>query len=179
MTVLTSSLPLATPRREAGADAVHSRPAAGAWVAGAASGNYWVRVVDFALLYLMLALGLNIVVGMTGLLDMGFIALRRWRLSGRALLVTASDAAVQLLLQWFPDGLHLSMLWLIPLAALLAAACDSARRADAAAARRLSGDRHARFPEIVHILMRNLDRPVNLTNGPKGISGIDPVACSA
>src|SRR6185437_4243927 len=44
------------------------------WVAGAAGGNYWVRVIDFALLYLMLALGLNIVVGLTGLLDMGFIA---------------------------------------------------------------------------------------------------------
>lgn len=43
-------------------------------MAGATGGNYWVRVVDFALLYLMLALGLNIVVGMTGLLDMGFIA---------------------------------------------------------------------------------------------------------
>ncbi|MDG4869655.1 hypothetical protein P8631_16855, partial [Guyparkeria sp. 1SP6A2] len=40
------------------------------WVAGAAGGNYWVRVIDFALLYLMLALGLNIVVGITGLLDM-------------------------------------------------------------------------------------------------------------
>jgi branched-chain amino acid transport system permease protein len=31
-------------------------------------------VIDFALLYIMLALGLNIVVGYTGLLDMGFIA---------------------------------------------------------------------------------------------------------
>ncbi|WP_372584952.1 branched-chain amino acid ABC transporter permease, partial [Serratia marcescens] len=32
------------------------------------------------------------------------------------------------------------------------------------------------FGEIVRILMRNLDRPVNLTNGPKGISGIEPVS---
>ncbi len=74
MTVLTSTLPGHASARQAGADAVHSRSAAGALVAGAAGGNYWVRVVDFALLYLMLALGLNIVVGMTGLLDMGFIA---------------------------------------------------------------------------------------------------------
>ena len=43
-------------------------------VATQLGGNYWVRVIDFALLYIMLALGLNIVVGYTGLLDMGFIA---------------------------------------------------------------------------------------------------------
>src|SRR5215467_2501209 len=34
----------------------------------------WVRVVDLALLYTMLALGLNIVVGFAGLLDLGYIA---------------------------------------------------------------------------------------------------------
>ena len=38
-------------------------------------GNYWVRVLDFALLYIMLALGLNIVVGFAGLLDLGYICL--------------------------------------------------------------------------------------------------------
>ena len=34
----------------------------------------WVRIIDFALLYIMLALGLNIVVGYAGLLDLGYIA---------------------------------------------------------------------------------------------------------
>src|SRR3569833_1836909 len=37
-------------------------------------GNSWVRIMDFALLYIMLALGLNIVVGFAGLLDLGYIA---------------------------------------------------------------------------------------------------------
>ena len=37
-------------------------------VIGAAGGNYWVRVLDFAMLYVMLALGLNVVVGFAGLL---------------------------------------------------------------------------------------------------------------
>ena len=37
-------------------------------------GNAWVRIIDFALLYVMLALGLNIVVGFAGLLDLGYIA---------------------------------------------------------------------------------------------------------
>src|SRR5215217_3020632 len=37
-------------------------------------GNSWVRIIDLALLYIMLALGLNIVVGFAGLLDLGYIA---------------------------------------------------------------------------------------------------------
>ena len=37
-------------------------------------GNGWVRIADMALLYVMLALGLNIVVGYAGLLDLGFVA---------------------------------------------------------------------------------------------------------
>ena len=34
-------------------------------------GNAWVRIVDTALLYVLLAIGLNIVVGYAGLLDLG------------------------------------------------------------------------------------------------------------
>ncbi|HEX8956286.1 MAG TPA: hypothetical protein VF798_08430, partial [Burkholderiaceae bacterium] len=37
-------------------------------------GNSWVRIMDCALLYIMLALGLNIVVGFAGLLDLGYVA---------------------------------------------------------------------------------------------------------
>ena len=39
-----------------------------------AAGNFWVRMIDFALLYVLLALGLNIVVGYAGLLDLGYVA---------------------------------------------------------------------------------------------------------
>jgi branched-chain amino acid transport system permease protein len=31
------------------------------------------------------------------------------------------------------------------------------------------------FGEIIRIFMNNLDRPLNLTNGPKGITAIDPI----
>jgi branched-chain amino acid transport system permease protein len=31
------------------------------------------------------------------------------------------------------------------------------------------------FGEIIRIFMNNLDHPVNITNGPKGINQIDPV----
>src|SRR5262245_18387053 len=37
-------------------------------------GNAWMRMLDLALLYIMLALGLNVVVGFAGLLDLGYIA---------------------------------------------------------------------------------------------------------
>ena len=37
-------------------------------------GNAWVRIADMALLYILLALGLNIVVGYAGLLDLGYVA---------------------------------------------------------------------------------------------------------
>ena len=40
----------------------------------ASMGRTWVRILDFALIYAMLALGLNIVVGFAGLLDLGYIA---------------------------------------------------------------------------------------------------------
>ena len=37
-------------------------------------GNAWVRIIYVSLLYVLLALGLNIVVGYAGLLDLGYVA---------------------------------------------------------------------------------------------------------
>ena len=93
-------------------------------VASQLGGNYWVRVIDFALLYIMLALGLNIVVGYTGLLDMGFIAFYAVGAYLAALLASPHLLDVfPMLNSWFPDGLHTSWLVIIPLAALVAAGC--------------------------------------------------------
>jgi branched-chain amino acid transport system permease protein len=75
-------------------------------VASQLGGNYWVRVIDFALLYIMLALGLNIVVGYTGLLDMGFIAFYAVGVSGGTDGLAAPAGGFPILLVWFPDGLH-------------------------------------------------------------------------
>ena len=44
------------------------------FIARELGGTTWVRIIDMALLYVMLALGLNIVVGFAGLLDLGYIA---------------------------------------------------------------------------------------------------------
>jgi branched-chain amino acid transport system permease protein len=37
-------------------------------------GTAWVRITNLALLFVLLSLGLNIVVGFAGLLDLGYIA---------------------------------------------------------------------------------------------------------
>lgn len=44
------------------------------FIAKELGGTTWVRIIDMALLYVMLALGLNIVVGFSGLLDLGYVA---------------------------------------------------------------------------------------------------------
>ncbi|MEJ2768902.1 ABC transporter permease subunit [Mycetohabitans sp. B46] len=144
---------------------------------GAVGGPYWVRVLDFAMLYVMLALGLNVVVGFCGLLDLGYIAFYAVGAYTAALL---SSPHLTTQFEWIehlaPGGLHVSILLIVPVAMALAAVCGVLLGAPTL---RLQGDYLAivtlGFGEIVRIFMNNMDRPVNVTNGPKGITGIDPV----
>jgi branched-chain amino acid transport system permease protein len=146
-------------------------------IIGAAGGNYWVRVLDFAMLYVMLALGLNVVVGFAGLLDLGYIAFYAIGAYTAALL---SSPHLTTQFQWIahlaPNGLHVSVWLIAPLAMSLAAFFGIVLGAPTL---RLRGDYLAivtlGFGEIVRIFMNNLFRPVNITNGAKGIMGIDPV----
>jgi len=141
------------------------------------AGNAWVRMLDFALLYIMLALGLNIVVGYAGLLDLGYVA---FYAVGAYLYALLSSPHLMENFEWiaalFPDGLHLPIWLVIPLAAALAAAFGALLGAPTL---RLRGDYLAivtlGFGEIVRIFMNNLNAPLNITNGPQGISNIDPV----
>ena len=50
-------------------------------------GNSWVNLLNFALIYVMLALGLNMVVGFAGLLDLGCAKgdVRHWKCGRQAL----------------------------------------------------------------------------------------------
>ncbi|NBX96548.1 MAG: ABC transporter ATP-binding protein, partial [Betaproteobacteria bacterium] len=75
-----------------------------------------------ALLYVLLALGLNIVVGYAGLLDLGFVAFYAVGAYMVALL-TSPHLAEQFawFAQHFPQGVHTPLWAVIPLAALLAA----------------------------------------------------------
>jgi branched-chain amino acid transport system permease protein len=147
------------------------------FLAGAVGGNYWVRVLDFALLYIMLALGLNIVVGFAGLLDMGYIAFYAVGAYTMALLGSPHlSSHFEWIAQWFPHGLHTPIWGAIAVALGLAALFGVLLGAPTL---RLRGDYLAivtlGFGEIIRIFMNNLDRPVNITNGPQGINLIQPV----
>ncbi len=140
-------------------------------------GNAWVRIADIALLYVMLALGLNIVVGYAGLLDLGYVAFFAVGAYLYALLasphLTDTFPAIAAM---FPNGFHTSLWMVIPLALMLAAATGVLLGIPVL---KLRGDYLAivtlGFGEIIRIFLNNLDHPYNITNGPKGVSQIDSV----
>ena len=140
-------------------------------------GNAWVRIIDIALLYVLLALGLNIVVGYAGLLDLGYVAFYAVGAYMFGLLGSSQlSDHFELFKNAFPNGLHTPWWIVIPLGALLAAGAGVLLGAPTL---KLRGDYLAivtlGFGEIIRVFVNNLDAPVNITNGPKGISQIDSV----
>lgn len=156
-------------------------------------GNSWVRIMDFALLYIMLALGLNIVVGFAGLLDLGYIAFYAIGAYMTGLLASPQFATVlesfvnqypvvgeSLVSLFGPEirekGIHLSLWAIVPLSAAVAGLFGALLGAPTL---KLRGDYLAivtlGFGEIIRIFMNNLNGPVNITNGPQGINLIDPI----
>ncbi|MFZ3127504.1 MAG: ABC transporter ATP-binding protein [Rhodoferax sp.] len=138
-------------------------------------GNAWVRIADMALLYVLLSLGLNIVVGYAGLLDLGYVAFfaigaYTFGLLGSPHLTDTFPAIAAM----FPHGLHMPLWIVLPLAAGLAGVFGILLGAPTL---RLRGDYLAivtlGFGEIIRVFLNNLDYPVNITNGPKGVSQID------
>ena len=129
----------------------------------AQAGTTWVRITNYAILYIMLALGLNIVVGFAGLLDLGYIAFY------------AVGAYVYALLASPQFGLHLPFWVTLPIGAAVAAFFGVLLGAPTL---KLRGDYLAivtlGFGEIIRIFLNNMSRPVNITNGPQGITRIDP-----
>ncbi|MDD5480678.1 ABC transporter ATP-binding protein [Rhodoferax sp.] len=141
-------------------------------------GNAWVRIADMALLYVLLALGLNIVVGYAGLLDLGYVAFFAIGAYMYALLasphLTETFPAIAAM---FPNGMHTPIWIIIPAAAGLAGLFGILLGAPTL---RLRGDYLAivtlGFGEIIRVFMNNLDHPVNITNGPKGMGEIDALS---
>jgi branched-chain amino acid transport system permease protein len=140
-------------------------------------GNAWVRIADVALLYVLLALGLNIVVGYAGLLDLGYVAF--YAVGAYMFGLMASPHLFETfegVKAIFPDGLHTPLWVVVPLGALLAAIAGVVLGAPTL---KLRGDYLAivtlGFGEIIRVFMNNLDHPLNITNGPKGIAQIDAV----
>ena len=121
--------------------------------------NYYVRVADSLLIYILLGLGLNIVIGYAGLLDLGFVAFYAVGAYAYALLASPQF------------GIHLPFLAIVPIAALLGAGSGVLLGIPVL---RLRGDYLAivtlGFGEIIRVLLNNADA---LTNGPRGIVRID------
>lgn len=121
-------------------------------------GRSWVRLLDLALLYVVLALGLNIVVGYAGLLDLGYVAFY------------ALGAYVYAWLASPHFGLHLPFWAILPLGAALAGLFGVLLGAPTL---RLRGDYLAivtlAFGEIIRLILINW---VDFTSGYAGISGI-------
>ena len=140
-------------------------------------GNAWVRIADMALLYVLLALGLNIVVGYAGLLDLGFVAF--FAVGAYVFGLLASPHLTDTfpwIAAMFPNGLHTPLWAVIPIGAALAGLFGVLLGAPTL---KLRGDYLAivtlGFGEIIRVFMNNLDNPVNITNGPKGLGAIDPM----
>ena len=140
-------------------------------------GNAWVRIADMALLYVLLALGLNIVVGYAGLLDLGYVAFFAVGAYMYGLLASPHlTDTFPALAAMFPNGLHMPLWVIIPAGAGLAGLFGMLLGAPTL---KLRGDYLAivtlGFGEIIRVFMNNLDHPVNITNGPKGLNQIDAI----
>jgi branched-chain amino acid transport system permease protein len=127
------------------------------------AGQAWVRIINFAMIYIMLALGLNIVVGFAGLLDLGYIAFY------------AVGAYMYALFASPQFNIHLPFWVILPMGAGLACIFGVLLGAPTL---KLRGDYLAivtlGFGEIIRIFLNNLNAPVNVTNGPQGVNLIDP-----
>jgi branched-chain amino acid transport system permease protein len=130
----------------------------------AMAGTAWVRITNLAILFVLLSLGLNIVVGFAGLLDLGYIAFY------------AVGAYVYALLASPHFDLHLPWWVILPIGAAVACLFGVLLGTPTL---KLRGDYLAivtlGFGEIIRIFLNNLSEPFNLTNGPKGITTIDSI----
>ena len=126
--------------------------------------NYWQSIFSLTGIYVMLALGLNIVAGFTGLLDLSYIAF--FGIGGYSFAFLCSDHF----------GIHMPFLLALPICAITAMAWGFLLGLTSI---RLKGDYLAivtlAFAQIFQLLLLNLDAPVNLTGGVNGIYAFDMI----
>src|SRR5437868_3183234 len=139
-------------------------PVIGAW------NGYYLEVATQVGIFVALALGLNIVVGLAGLLDLGYVAFFAVGAYTWAIVGSPHGNIV------FGGGFPLSpwAFYLFLVVGLLVAAGTGILLG--LPVLRLRGDYLAivtlGFGEVIRVLANNLDKPINLTNGPKGITPI-------
>lgn len=129
------------------------------WLPLGSSMDYLLRILTTAILYMVLALGLNIVPGFNGLLDLGYVGFYGIGAYTAGLLTVHFD---------------ISFWYILPLAAMNGALWGTMLGAPTL---RLTGDYFAivtfGFSELVVLLIRN---ELWLTRGPMGLPGISPPA---
>lgn len=125
------------------------------------SSHYWLRIIDIAGLYVMMALGYNLMFGYTGLFNLGFAAF------------FAIGAYCYALLASPLHEMHLPFLVILPLAVALTALISYLLGIPSLS---LYGDYLGlvtlAFAEILRILVNNL----KFTNAAYGIINIDPIS---
>ncbi len=139
---------------------------------------FYLEVIFQMAVFAALALGLNIVIGMAGLLDLGYVAFYAvgaytWAIFGSKQLSLlhsipgAAPAGAEFTLA--PSYFWLFLFLGVGLAALAGILLGLP-------VLRLRGDYLAivtlGFGEVIRVLALNLDKPLNLTNGPQGITPI-------
>jgi branched-chain amino acid transport system permease protein len=126
--------------------------------------NYWLRIYSMTGLWIMLALGLNVVAGFAGLLDLAYVAF--FGIGGYTFAILSSSQF----------DIHLPFLLVLPLAAVFTMGIGIALGSTSI---RLKGDYLAivtlAFAQIFKLLLLNLDTPINLTGGVNGIYSFDPI----
>lgn len=126
--------------------------------------TYWLRIYTMTGLYVMLALGLNVVAGFAGLLDLSYVAF--FGIGGYIFALLSSSQF----------DIHLPFLLVLPIAAFITMGFGFAL---GSTSMRLKGDYLAivtlAFAQIFKLLLLNLDRPINITGGVNGIYNFDPI----
>jgi branched-chain amino acid transport system permease protein len=135
-----------------------------------AHNGYYLEVATQVGIFVALALGLNIVVGLAGLLDLGYVAF--FAVGAYTWAIFGSPQANAFLGSGFPLGpwwfyaFLLAGLGLAALTGVLLGLPVLRIRGDYLAIVTLG------FGEVIRVLANNLDKPINFTNGPKGITPI-------
>lgn len=136
-----------------------------------AGGSDWASVLFVCALYAIVAVGLNIVIGLAGLLDLGYVGFYALGAYTVALFGSPSSPVTQKIASTFgwSEGWTVPFVLCIPLAIAL---CLSAGVILGAPTLRLRGDYLAivtmGFGEIIRIVARNSE----FTGGPSGIIGV-------
>jgi branched-chain amino acid transport system permease protein len=121
-------------------------------------------------IYAAMALGLNVVVGMAGLLDLGYAAF--FAIGAYTWAIFGSPQAAAFIQNYVPLG----GTWFYPFMFVAIVTTAVTGILIGLPALRLRGDYLAivtlGLGEVVRVLANNLDHPVNITNGPQGISPI-------